>query len=154
TAFFSSLILLVFLPLLPYVRALRAGVVDFDVSDRKKRGEFFSGWIPFVFLASLFYAFFNDRAMLALSLSFAGVSALMYFFNKLLKPSLHMSSFSSAVVALSFAFNDLPIGVLLLGLPLVAYLRLRLKAHAFLEVLWGTLIGVFVTFLVFSAVLT
>ena len=90
--------------------------------------------------------------MFALSMAYVCVTSVVVIFNLFTKISAHGGGIAGPITALFFVFswNAAPFLILL---PIIAWSRIKLKAHTPLQIVAGMIISIIVTFCVYSAIL-
>lgn len=124
---------------------------DFDISKRQERTPIFifTGLLSILYLLIVFL--FNGPGVLLVALGALLLGVIIAdIVNRKIKASIHLAVFSSFAVVLGMLYGGI-FWALLLFIPLVAWSRVRLKRHRFLETVAGTLIAlslVMITYLV------
>ena len=124
---------------------------DFDISKRQERTPIFifTGLLSILYFLIIFLSNGPRVLLVALGALLLGV-IIADIVNRKIKASIHLAVFSSFAVVLGILYGGI-FWVLLLFVPLVAWSRVRLKRHRFLETVAGTLIArllVIITYLV------
>ncbi|MBC8004175.1 MAG: hypothetical protein H7X84_01785 [Verrucomicrobia bacterium] len=138
----------VFIPVIIrlYLKSKNGTYTNFDVSDRNQRKSIFWFSIPLLMLVTAVLFLTNQSINLCISVLFALIlliiSSLMNFYTK---SSLHVSFniyLSALIVAHSFIIGSM----VLLFTVFIGWSRLKLGRHTFKEVLFGSVLGVLMSF--------
>ncbi len=139
-------------PYFVYLWSVKKGKADFALSTKEMRNEFYPKIIPFFLMATIAFWFFDDRSMLALSFAWGMLFSILFVANKFTKVSIHTSGTAAVITAFALAYG--PVFWLLLPIvSVVGLIRVNLKAHDFVQVVLGTLLGTAAFYSVFSFVL-
>ncbi len=153
---FGSLILgLAFLtiyPILAIYRKYLKGETDLDVSDRKDRPKIYSMALASFAACTFLFWLVGDKLMLAVSLSYLFVTAVMVLINAFTKISAHTTGLAGPITAIVFYFGIFYSGLYLLLFP-VAYARFKLGAHNRFQLFAGAIIGTVLTYTIFAVVM-
>jgi len=147
----SLILSIIFLCVFPVVAILyfkRKGTVDIWVSNQNQRLPFYIiAIIGYVIAAVIFYIR-NETVLFVLSVAYVGVTLAVTVGNFSTKVSSHSAGVAGPLTAVTLVYGILALPSFLL-LPLVFWSRLKLNAHTFTQLTWGTIIGILVTFFVF-----
>lgn len=152
SAFIIGLFFLVLLPFASVFLEYLLGKTDLDVTSRALRVRYYKLWALFFAGGALLFLLEGAYGLFAFSAAMAEVSAAMHFMNKLKKASLHVATVTAAVVTLLFAYGA-PALLLSPIIPFIAWVRLKLKAHTLVEVVYGFVLGVALTTVTLAATL-
>ncbi len=152
---FASLIFgFIFLTLYPAITVYRKylrGEVDLDVSFREDRPKIFAAVIASFAVCTILFWIIGDKLMLAVSLSYLFVAAIISIINFFSKISTHTAGLAGPITATVFYFGIFYAGLYLLLLP-VAYARFKLGMHNRFQLVAGAVLGIVLTYGIFSAV--
>lgn len=153
---FGSLIVgLFFLTIYPTLLIYKkylAGKVDIDVSERAARPEIYSVVLGSILTSAFVFWLIKDNLMFTASLSYAIVTAAMFFLNRFSKVSTHTAGLAGPITAVVFYFGIFYAGLYILLFP-VAYARFKLGMHNRLQLALGAIVGIALTYATFSLVL-
>lgn len=142
---------IVFLSVVPTLTALhfhRKGVVDIEVSERKKRTPIYAVALGSQILAAFVFYVLAAKLMYVLSLAYIAVTAAILLINMKWKISAHTAGIAGPATALYMVFGDVALPAFLFLVPVFA-LRLKLKAHDAWQLIAGAIISAAVTYAVY-----
>ena len=121
---------------------------NFDVSKREQRP------LLFFLLGLIMLLYFLSIIVIgAPKVLFFGIFALMgsllilFMVNKWIKVSIHMAVLVSVLILISLAYKGYLF--LFLFVPLLAWARVKAKEHTILEVIYGGVLGIMLTFVIY-----
>lgn len=132
----------------------RGTFTDYDVSKREQR--------PLLFLVSMLLSviyliglFLFDAPSILFVVTFGIIIGIFLasIINNWIKASMHVATISSLIVALSVAYGGY-FYLLLLFIPLVAYIRVRAKRHTIAETIAGGFFGSALSLLMYLMVVS
>ena len=145
----------VFLTMYPAIviyKKYLSGEIDLDVSDPKDRPKIYAAALTsFAACTGLFWLV-QDKLMFAVALSYLFVTAVISILNSFSKISAHTSGVAGPITAIVYYFGIFYAGLYLLLIP-VAFARFKLGMHNRFQLAAGTVLGIVLTYAVFSAVL-
>lgn len=146
--FISSLIIGgVFIPVIlwMYFKSKNGSYTNFDVSDKTQRKSLFLFAVPLLLIATIILFSTNQSRNLCISVLFALILMIIsQIVNIYIKSSLHIS-LNIYLAALIFTL-DYKIGIIvLLFTGLLCWSRIKLDRHTIKEVLFGLLIGTYIS---------
>jgi membrane-associated phospholipid phosphatase len=148
TSAILGVLFLSILPILPVLYYARKGIVDIDVSDRRMRPKLFGMAILGYSLGVISFYFLQGTSLMVLSVAYVCVTSAVAFVSLFWKISVHTAGVAGPVTGLTYVFGWIAALLYLLLLP-VAWARLKLKAHSFLQVFCGSIAAVLVTLAVY-----
>lgn len=141
-----------FLSVVPTLVALyfyRKGIVDVEVSERRRRTPIYAVALGSQALAAFVFFTVGSLVMFVLSLAYLVTTAVILLINLKWKISAHTAGIAGPAVALYMVFGNIAAPVFLLLVP-VFILRLKLKAHSFWQLIGGTIVAMVVTYSVYA----
>ena len=148
TSMMLGMLFLSILPILPVLYYARKGIVDIDVSDRRMRPKLFGMAILGYSLGAISFYFLEGTSLMVLSAAYVCVTSTVAIVSFFWKISVHTAGIAGPVTGLTYVFGWIAALLYLLLLP-VAWARLKLKAHSFMQVFSGSIAAVLVTFAVY-----
>lgn len=143
-----GILLLSILPILPVLYYARKGVVDIDVSDRRRRPKLFGMAILGYSLGVAVFGILQASSLAVLSAAYVCVTTSVALVSFFWKVSVHTAGIAGPVTGLAYVFGFVGALLYILLLP-VGWARLKLKAHSFPQVVSGAVIAIVVTFTVY-----
>jgi len=129
----------------------KKGVVDLDVSDKKKRAPLYIVIIGGYVVASTIFYVTDCKIMFVLSMAYVCVTSVVTLANFFTKVSAHSAGATGPLLSLIYVFGVVAIPLFVLFVPLVIWARIKLNAHTSPQLITGALIAMTVTFLVYSS---
>ena len=123
---------------------------DIDVSNRKQRPllYFIGELLSFTYLISLY--FLNGPSILSIT-TFGIILGITIatLINIKIKVSMHVSSFSALITALSIVYGGYFL-LLLLLIPLIGWARVNIERHTTKEVIAGAILGILLSLIMYA----
>ncbi len=153
TPFANIIICLVFMviaPVAPIVLEAKRGKVDLDISQQELRTPFFI-WALFCYAAVYaIYWLLQCDVMRVLAAAYFTVTTGVMVANFATKVSVHAAGVSGPSTALIIIYGTPALIFVILWI-IVAWSRVKLKQHTFIQSFVGILIGVIITMLTYAA---
>jgi len=147
----SLLISIIFLCVFPVIAILyfkQKGSIDIWVSNQQQRTPFYIiALVGYVFASTIFY-FREETTLFALSVAYFAVTVTITLSNFSTKVSSHSAGVAGPLTALTMIYGLVIIPAFFI-LPIVYWSRLKLSAHTLSQLVFGTIIGIMVTFFIF-----
>jgi len=144
-----------FLSIVPTVAAFvfyKKGIVDIEVSERKKRTPIYFISLGSQALATLVFNILSTKIMFVLSAAYVAVTLFILFINMKWKISAHAAGIAGPITSLCIVFGWSLLPLYLLLIP-IFMLRLILKAHDIWQLIGGTAVSIIVTYFVYLTLL-
>jgi len=125
---------------------------DWDVTDQSKRNWPFIAAMIFQLIAIGIFWCTGSKTMLALSAAYFAVTFSLFLINFKTKISVHCAGVAGAVTDVVYVFGW-QWSFLFLLVPLVAYIRIKAKAHTLAQTIYGSIMSAALSFLVFYLIL-
>ncbi|MDD5416797.1 MAG: hypothetical protein PHU12_02360 [Candidatus Aenigmarchaeota archaeon] len=137
------------IPLLDVLIMYKIGYLkDMNATNRKRRNLiYFLAILSYIGSALIFWKL-GSHAMFLISLAYVFAPSATAITNRFVKISVHVAGVAGPTTALIYVFGLWLMPLYLLSL-LIAYVRLKLKAHNITELLLGFIIPAIVTYLVY-----
>lgn len=151
SSFEAAAIGIFFFSAIPTLTALyfyKKGVVDIEISERKKRTPIYLASIASQILAALVFYALEAKIMFILSIAYVAVTAVVLIINTQWKVSAHTSGMAGPATALYMVFGPTALPAFLFLIPVFA-LRLKLKAHDIWQLIAGAAVSTAVTYTVY-----
>ena len=148
----SIVIGLFFLSIFPTVLIVyfyKKGVIDLDVSDRKKRTPLYIVIIGGYVVASAIFYVTDCKIMFVLSMAYVCVTSVVTSLNFFTKISAHSAGATGPLLSLVYVFGVSMIPLFILFVPLVIWARIKLDAHTHIQLIAGSLTAIIITFLTY-----
>jgi len=136
------------LPVAPIAYYASKGIIDRDITDRKKRPRFFAMSLIGYSLGAVTFGLLNATSMMVLSLAYIFVTLSVALISLFWKVSVHTTGIAGPVTGLTYVFGWVVTPLYLLLLP-VGWARLKLRAHTPAQLVVGVIVAFLVTFLVY-----
>jgi len=147
-----TFIFLDLIPVLPVYLLYLKGYTDMSVSNRYKRTIFYTiSIISYIFAINVFSAM-NSHIMSILFKSLLYATLALFIINFFWKISAHATGIGVSSTALIYIFGIYAIPFLSL-VPVIFWLRIKLKAHSIEQLLLGFLISSTITYYTFLTLL-
>lgn len=135
------LFIIIFLQRIGYTR-------EFDVKEQKPRDLIYLFSIISFIISTIIFYYLGSHVMFLISLAYVCVTSVFATINLFFKISAHVSGVAGPTTALVFVFGLKVLPVYILTL-IIAYVRLKMKAHNMFEIISGFVTAVAVTSLVY-----
>jgi hypothetical protein len=139
-----------FVPIIVAVYYYRKGLVDIEVSERKKRTPIYLVSILSQIFA-VFYFYYGCRLMLFLSLAFLLNTIAVFLINLKYKISAHAGNIAGIATILYLIYGNIALPIYLLLIPIYA-LRIKLKAHTIGQLILGTISSIILTYVAYKLI--
>ena len=143
------IVFMVILPIVPIIYQAYRGNVDLDVSSQNMRTQFFLFAIFFYIISFSIYYLFSSPLMYTLSVAYIGVTTGVMIANRETKVSVHTAGIAGPGTALIIVYGLIATPVIILW-GAVIWSRMKLEQHTMIQGLIGVVIGVIITFPVYS----
>lgn len=137
------------LPIIPIAYYSRRGIIDLDISDRRKRPRFFGMSLIGYSLGAIAFGLLYATSLMVLSIAYVCVTLSVAAISFFWKVSVHASGIAGPVTGLTYVFGWIAAPLYLLLLP-TGWARLRLRAHTPWQLIAGIIVAALVTFLVYT----
>jgi len=127
----------------------KKGVVDLDVSNRKKRTPLYIVIIGGYVVASVIFYVTNCKIMFVLSMAYVCVTSVATLLNFFTKVSAHSAGVTGPLSALIYVFGISMVPLFILFVPLVIWARIKLDAHTPVQLIVGSLTAIIITLLTY-----
>lgn len=132
------------LPFLPVAYGVRAGEIDLDVSDPKKRVPLYlPGLASYAIGASIFWIL-SSKVMFVIALAYLCVASATFMITLVWKISAHTAGVAGPITALTFVFGPWVLPLHMLSIMMV-WSRVKLDAHTLNQAVAGLLVAIAVT---------
>lgn len=151
----AAMLGIAFLSVVPTLTALyfyRKGVVDIEVSERKKRTPIYAVAIGSQILAAFVFYVLAAKIMYVLSIAYVAVTVAILLINTQWKVSAHTAGVTGPATALYMVFGPSALPAFLFLIPVIT-LRLKLKAHSVWQLVGGAIVSAAITYAVYAALL-
>jgi membrane-associated phospholipid phosphatase len=127
------------------------GKADFNISDRKIRQRAYYFAIISYLAGAVIFSYFGNKMLCSISFCYATVTFSLAAINLRWKISAHTAGVTGPLTALTYVFGSAVLPFHLLVLP-VMWLRVKMKAHTFAQVIAGSVAAAIVTFITYLTI--
>ena len=146
--FFIAIFFLCIFPMIAILYYHNKGTIDIWVSNKKQRTPFYIIAILGYLLSSIIFYQQQDIIFYLFSLAYFSVALSLLISNFITKISSHSAGIAGPVTALVIMYGIIGLPLYLILIPII-WARLKLQSHTPLQLLFGILLSIIVTTIVY-----